>query len=379
MTDLERAFDRSADMPEWARAYAVKICFRERKPSERDLVAWASCGIDAKALDAKRLEKEIAKLPPVAKAMARREHETAQYYARQYEAAAKELAKEDKAWKALLLDVPARAWKAWTEEYTAHEAQIDGAIAFEEKALGKSTSAARGCTAERWRELQRYVAGRKPRGVEAAKQALMTPAGNVLLRSFALCLRIEGDEISKSVFESAERATPTSRGPRHAVTVALLDELAAIKTDREKFAAEPSWFYRYNEGGGGRALLNLDLARDDKGAVIKSVKKDGDLVRVEFKKEKHKEREYWCEDTKKIIGWNGDGSPQYYRVCKEGKMITVDDTHASLVVPAVFAAELAPGRFARFYTSSETSPSVPVEIWDSPERKKLHAYLGLAL
>jgi len=106
-------------------------------------------------------------------------------------------------------------------------------------------------------------------------------------------------------------------------------------------------------------------------------------VRVDFKTEKHKERESWCEDTSKIIGWNLDGSPQYYRVCKEGKMITVDDTHKPVLVPATFAAAIEPGTFVRVDDmgggEDGATVAMPVEIWSSPERKKLIAYLGLAL
>jgi len=388
--ETEWAFDRMVDPPQWLLALQVQRCFQDDGDLDaRKLTAWAACGIDAHALDRKKLEKQITKLSPWAQTVARREHAVARYRAAKLEASAKALAKQDKSWQALLFDVPQRAWKAWTEDYAAHKAAMDGAFAFEDKALGKSKSAARGCLRDAWRDLQAYVRERKTKDLEGGKNALMSPVGNVLVRHLEQCLAVDGDERAHDVFKVVIQESPTARGPRHAVTTAVLDELAVIKTDRDKFPAEPGWFYRYSAGGGGRGLLNRDLAKDaygkdDHGGIVKSVKKVGDDVRVDFKAEKHKEREWWCEDTKKIIGWNSDGSPQYYRVCKEGGMVTVDDTHEPVLIPAHFAAEVEPGRFVRvtaFSVGSKDQPgrAMPIEVWASPEKKKLVAYLGLAL
>jgi len=386
--ESEWAFDRSVDPPQWLRALQVQRCFNDAPDDARKLAAWAACGIDAHALDRKKLEKEIAKLSPWAQTVARHEHAVARYRAARFEAAAKTMAKQDKAWQALLFDVPQRAWKAWTEDYAAHKAAMDAAFTFEDKAA-KSKSAARGCLPDAWRDLQAYMRERKAKDLESAKQVVMSSVGNVLVRHLEQCLDVESDERVRDVFKSVIQDSPTARGPRHAITAAVLDQLAVIKTDREKFPAEPGWFYRYQAGGGGRGLLNRDLAKDaygkdDTGGIVKSVKKVGDDVRVDFKTEKHKEREWWCEDTKKIIGWNSDGSPQYYRVCKEGGMVTVDDTHEPVLLPARFAAEIEPGRFVRvtaFSVGSKDQPgrAMAIEVWASPEKKKLVAYLGLAL
>jgi len=64
-------------------------------------------------------------------------------------------------------------------------------------------------------------------------------------------------------------------------------------------------------------------------------------------------------------------------------MITVDETHDPVLIPASFAAEIEPGGFLRVTggvgSKDQPARAMPIEVWTSPERKRLVAYVGLAL
>jgi hypothetical protein len=388
-TSIDWEYDRVAAAPsEMLRALQVTRCLDVSEPKQTDAFQYSVCGHDARALDTKVLEKEIAGYSDWAKTVARYTHGHARYLATRAEAAARALAKEDAVWQQLIFDVPAKTWTAWEESYKADRAAIDAALAYEDVYTGPSKNAAKNCLPKAWPALQGYVSSRKASGLAGAKEALMTPVGNILVRQVASCLQAEGMTFAQYMFEEMRNGSPAGRGPRHAMSAAVADALMVIKSDREKFPADRTWFRHY-VAGTSRDLLNRDLASmgggsSDKGGIIKSVKKEGDNLRIEFKEEKIRERESWCEDTSKIIGWFSDGTPQYYRVCKEGGMVTVDLTHVPVLVPALMGGALEKGQFARFRTSGtpsegETTRAIPVEIWANADKKELVGYAGLAL
>jgi hypothetical protein len=298
------------------------------------------------------------------------------------EARARALAKEDPLWQQLIFDVPAKAWTEWEQSYKANRAAIDGALAYEDLYDGPSKKAAKNCLPKAWATMQAFVSSRGAKGLAGAKDTIMSPVGNILVRQLGTCLEAEGITFAQYFFEAVRNASPSGRGPRHAMSAAVADALVEIKNDRDKFPADRSWFQRY-AASGGRELLTRDLA-EDKGGIIKSIKREGDHLRVDFKEEKIRERESWCEDTNHLIGWFADGRPQYHQVCKEGDMVTVDLTHPSLLVPAAMGGALKPGQFVRWKTSGtpgsgDLARAVPVEIWASADRKVLVGYAGFSL
>ncbi|MCA9674314.1 MAG: hypothetical protein KC464_04655 [Myxococcales bacterium] len=389
--DISWYVDAAAEPPsELLRSYVVMRCLGQ--PDEiggQELAAYAVCGTDARALDAAKLEQEIAGYHELAKAHARTQHAIARKIAARYEAVARDKVKEDPAWQVLLYDAPAAAWKAWKADYKANQKVIDAERDYEALYFGPSRKAAKNCWAAPWRNLTAHVGAAKARSVLDAKHAMTDRIGTIILEHLVACADAEGMAQVHNAYGTVFASARPVRGPRFATFFAVIDALNEIKADRSKFPAEVSWFSRMFTGRspvvstGGSSLDSLDLAGSDKGGVVKSVKKsDGGLI-VEFKTERWKDSTWDCKSTGEIIMFHSDGTPIYGQDCKYAGEEWVSQTHDPIWVDELMGAGIKPGAFVRSTSGAARHGNVfdamPVEVWASKDKKQLVAYLGLEL
>jgi hypothetical protein len=379
-----------APSSELARAYAVVQCLGEPDTIEdRNLGAYAACGMDARALDPKALDREIDGWHELAQAHARLTMAAARRAAARYDAVARAKAKEDPAWQALIYDAPAKGWKAWAAAYQASRSEIDAARAYELKYGGPSRKAAKGCWDDAWVSFRDHVGKARARTLDDAKRAMTDVAGTILLEQLTMCADAEGQELTTAIFgQLFDRARPT-RGPRYAAYFAVLDALNELLADRDRFPLEPQSLAFHFRGrspisrSGYGNLTELDLARDDGGGVVKKVKKEDGGVRVEFKTERWKEGVYNCKQNNRILQWRPDGTPVYDSDCTYAGKQWVERTHDPIWIPASMAEGIKPGTFVRSATSidrhGDAWNSIPVEIWADKDRNALVAYLGVEL
>ncbi len=364
---------------EIARTQLVLECLKigDGEVGEDQMVSYAVCGADARALDAKRLERELEGMSDWAKVRARVAHAAARYRAARYAAAAKALAKQDEAWQTLAFDVPAKATKAWKAMRDANAAAIDAARAYEAKYDGPSKKAAQGCWKAAWGHVVRHVQAAKPRTVEAAQAALMDPVGTILVGHAAACAEREGDALGHATLMRFYGAARPSRGPRAAVAFALADAAAEIAADRTRFGVKPESFKGLFTGsdpvvkGGGGGLYRI---ADASQGVIASIEDAGDNVRVTFKAIMIEVNDYDCVDTNKLQSIDEHGNLHYEQKCRKTGSHKENTANAPVTVPAKWAATLAKGRYARF-----GGGGLPVEVWKDEGQKTLVAYMGIEL
>jgi hypothetical protein len=378
---------------ELVRSYLVLSCLvdRDGPPETDDLVAYAVCGPDARALDTAALEKDIASYPELAKSFARQQHGRARRLAARFEEAARAKAAADAAWKSILFDAPTKAWKEWQELYAAHRQVIDAARAYEVVFHGQSRAAARGCWGDAWNRFSAHVAGRRPRTILESKRAMTEGAGAILLEHAIACGRADGHETLVHPARVLLSSARPVRGPRYAAYQAALDALNEVKKDRPKLDIDPRslgslFLDRSPHATAAGQRDTVDLSGSDPGGVVKSVAPIAGGVQVEFKTERWQEEKQECHDTSKIYAIEPGGRVIYHRACKSLGMEWVENTHHPIKIPAALAAGIRPGAFVRSsvadpaadYTKT-ASLATPVEVWDSKEKTTLRAYLGVPL
>jgi len=387
--DVSWYLDVAAEPPsELLRSYFVLGCLRDRdKLEEEDLAGYAVCGMDARTLSSEKLEKQIAAYPELSKVFARQQHSVARQLAKRYEELAQASSKADPAWKTMLYDAPAKAWKEWDAEYKRHQKAIDAARAYENVYNGPSKNAAKGCWNEAWGNFTGFVASYKPATIDEAKRAMTGTVAAILLEHLVACTRAENLVMLSPAMRLFEAARP-ARGPRFASYYAVIDALNDIKSGRSKFNADARWFShtftgRSPLGGGNGSLDRLDP--DDKGGVVKSVTSADGGVLVEFKTERWQEDRHECEDTTRVRQIKPDGTLVYDRKCKYVGKEWVENTHYPVWVAGDLAASIKPGTFVRLFSgggqhkATKAQISVPIEVWDSKDRKRLMSYVAVPL
>ncbi|MBZ0233924.1 MAG: hypothetical protein K8M05_16470, partial [Deltaproteobacteria bacterium] len=131
-------------------SYRVLRCLprASRAPDAHALGRYASCGVEARALDPGKLEAELASSGwnEFAKTIAREQHGFARRRVAQYDREVRALAAKDPAYQQIFYDAPEAAWKAWTELAAANRDALDAAFAYEARFVD-NPGRATGCRA----------------------------------------------------------------------------------------------------------------------------------------------------------------------------------------------------------------------------------------
>ena len=171
---------------------------------------------------------------------------------------------------------------------------------------------------------------------------------------------------------------------------AALDALTKIVVDRPKFpvaVASLSKLHISTELVTEAQKVRVDdhasfsEERKHKG-IVQSVKKTAKGVELSFVKEKHQETVFDCAPTGQIISWQPNGAPNYYQVCKDPTLRTVDDTADGITIPTEWAAGIAPGAAVEFKVEIAAAPdrlAIPTAVYKDKARKALVNWFGFGL
>ncbi|HUH02989.1 MAG TPA: hypothetical protein VML75_13420 [Kofleriaceae bacterium] len=369
------------------------------------LARYAVCGVDARRLDQKALERELAagKFNDYAKTVAREAFSRAQLEAAEYDRVAKQAASKDAAYQTLLYDAPEAAWKAWDKEAANHKRTIDAALAFDAKAYGPSRKAAQGCIPALRSGFRAYVSGGKIKTEEDAKKRAAEPIGAALLGRLMICEAMEGNFNTAAMLADIYKSGRQAQGPRYAVYYAVVAALGEISDDRAKFPIQANMFEyldwgphldkTYEEashakkksGNNGGSVSYSSFMSDAKG-TISGLKKQGDTVVVSFKTEKWKEEQFNCKNTKQVWRIESSGEVKYHQECWSTGWKTMTHTERPIIIPADTADGLSAGMFLMGkadypFTNDKNQQRLgyPTAVYDSAAKKKLVSWYGIKL
>ncbi len=382
--DFDWYYDAKPAPPsELARTHLVLRCMHSGRDALRDgdLVSYALCGNDARALDAKLLEKEIKDMDPWSQATARIAHATARFEAARHDAYAKAAAKKDAIWQTLVYDVPAKAWKEWEALYKANKAGIDAAVAYEAVYDGPSLKAAKGCWPTAFGNLTAYVRAKRPRTPDEMRAAMTDTVGTILLGHVGACAEREGDDAGAFAFRTMYRGARPARGPRSYVAYALFDAAGEATADRPKFKLEPASFGGNFTGKNPvvkdfypqKVDANGSLASGTSG-VVGAIDPLGDAYKVTFKAVLVSVEDFDCVDTNKILGVDEYRRVIYDQKCRKTGSHNVNTAAQPVNVPATWIKLLTKGRYVKFGTAG-----MPLEVWKDEQQKSLVSYMGIEL
>lgn len=297
----------------------------------------------------------------------------------------------DPDWKELLVTAPGRGVAAWNKAAEKHRDAIARSNEFERAFWGPSRKAVRGCWAKLEPDFVAVARTLDAKSDVSFLEGLSDPIASLLFARLAACAAVDGG-VDSHYAERLIRLTPevrTSRGPRLAAYYAALDALSAILEDRTKFpvtAQDLPWIksqalydasFRALSGGGGMGFVG-----DDGAGVVKKVKKVKDGLQVTFVTEKTKVMSQSCTETNKIVTFRHDGTPIYYRSCRDTGMVTIDITPDDITIPEAWADNIAAGVWLEFESKIGEAPArvaLPTAVYKDKAKKKLVNWHGFGL
>jgi hypothetical protein len=367
--------DQSATAPsESVRALAMIQCagMMRRDPLERPdhTFAYAACRLDRTPPDARKIDRELASYGEFAQIAGRLLVSSAKIDMARGEALAVQAGKDEPAWQRLIFQTAPGAWKIWQEQYRANQKLFDDASAFMAKVDGPSRDAIKGCFNEAWQNLATYAATRKPRSRLDVLRLVTDPVGGRALAHARACASVTAPRDFAAVVDSLQKSGTEPVGPRAAVDAALRRALVEIQADRSKFLAGSSLV----PDRGNEVSKEPHEGDDDFGDVVKSVKKEGDQLVIEFAQRRWKEPVESCRYGSKPIGWYPDGTLRYESFCKVVGHETRTSQSTPVTIPSAYGAGLKPGVYV-----IKSTGSIPLQVYTSKNKKKLVAYYGIAL
>lgn len=340
-------------------------------------------------------ELSVLKLNVVGEARARLAFFQARARFAQYTNAYKALAPKLPGLTKLVFEAPAAAAKA----YVAKQAALDKPLLDTVLSLEAQQGPVKGCAAKLWPFFEGELKPQLKSSLEAVRLS------GLLAWAMAECAsRDPSAPAMEPVFTYfAERSTPV-RGP---LTAAYLGYVEAYNAAAGNEAAGESDRSGRGRGGpplgGGAGLpppdrnpigeaaltpslfghansLNPDSPRG--GAVIKTIEKKGDSVRLTFRTEKYLVPDLSCVETGKIDRINLDGTISYRKLCKKVGEHEETATTEPVELPAFAAAGIAPGNLVELYWMSVNSGAPGrafiIEAFDSKARGKRVSFFGVA-
>lgn len=374
--------DELADkLSELGRASLVDMCFRETNysPDSKSTLVWALCGADAKALDLKKLEGELAagNVKPDQKAEVLKEAAEMKAKAMKVGAAMDAAAKDDPGLQQLF-KVTEQAKAEWTAYLAKNKAEFERYQTLKDAVRSGKTNnpAFKGCyeaTKAPFERLVKSVAKKIPWDVGNdylpgyISYLVTTPENYITTVNWAAC--------AWSIHESGEAPYVAAvngdfRGLRAGWRTIALGKVFDEKF-KPKFADRSlkmdDWTFQWKYGVKMSGVNDNAAIMTRSEAVVGSLKADGEVTKVAFKGDKVESCLQWKE-TNKVTGISAGGQPMYEKKCLKRGM--VDNQETALEVPTKYMAGVKPG---------DTFASVrqfPVVAWKG---KKLTSLLGVAL
>ncbi len=378
---------------ELARVGVVLHCLETREwfPDASDpttLARYARCGADARRLDRKALDAELAAGDYTAfgKAQAIEAFARAALIGGRLEAAIR----KDAALTRVLITGPEAGWKAWEAGYAAHTAAIDAALAYEDAYLGGSKKARKGCGAALQAGWAGYLEARAPKDVTTAEALAQDDAiGLTLYSALIACDVAEARWLdAMGRWSLIEERVRDMRGPRAASAWAAFDALLVELDDRDSWvlAAEALALPRSPWLGLlDNAWANQVGYAEAAGGEIKAIAKADDGAVITFKKVTVTRDITECEPTNRLWGFDAHGNPIYEQKCRAAGKVKDTIVTEPVLVPAHLATKLAVGQVATFAidtgreTRFATRHGFPTEVWKNAKLKVRVMWKGVAL
>ena len=296
---------------------------------------------------------------------------------------------KDAEWKQLLVTAPQKGIAAFTAAATKWKAELQRSAEFEQLAFGPSQKALVGCAAPLKKDLQAVLKSVKHGTVDE----LVAAAGEgmvagVLLQRYVVCLAADGEPLLASGFRKHLPSIRTVRGPRVAAYYAALDALNAIREDRAKFPVEAQHLpFDRTELLESLALEILSTKKYDTvgftdvgQGIVKSAKKGPKGVAIDFLPKKRQIYTESCTTTNRIVMFDHDGQPIYYRKCKATGLQWIDEKPAPILIPEAQAAGIKAGVLLDFavvpYNYGDRL-AMPLHVFADKKGKKLTAFFGI--
>ena len=305
------------------------------------------------------------------------------------EAVVKKKTEKDPDWKEILITAPQKGYNDYLAASAKYKAELQRSAEIEQTLFGASRKAAAGCQKTLKTDL---VGVLKPLKKDTLKDFIDAvnahPVAGLLIRRLQACIAVDGHPDAAREMRRIEHGIRVLRGPRQAAYYATTDAIAKIKADRDKFPLEAGDVEVHRTDILDK--LTFDLAKGgsstafgvwDGTGVVKTVKKTKDGVYVVFAKDKQERYiESDCTTTNRIVTWDHDGRPIYYRKCKGGVQ-KVDVSPDPINVPADLAEGVAPGRTVVFGVSNSADQriSMPFLIYKDKKGKGLVTFYTIPL
>jgi len=338
---------------ELGRASMIQKCFRNASDDTKSLLIWALCGPDVKALDMKKLEKELdaEKVSANDKAEVIKTATEAYEKAKKVGATIEAAAKDDPGVQAVLkLSDTAKA--EWTAYLAKNKAAFDQYLVLKDAVrTGKSNNPAfKDCFAATQPAFEKHVkalASKIPWDVGNdyipgyMQYLTATTEGYITTVSWAACAW--GHHESGAGPYSAA-AGPEYGGALHAGwrTIALnkaLDEKFKPKFADRNMPALDTFQWKYGVKPAGTDVRS-SIMTPGQGVIGKITKKDDELSTVQFKGDKVEACLQWA-DTNKVSSVDGGGNVHYDKKCLKRGMI--DNQTDAREVPTRYLTGAKPG------------------------------------
>ncbi|MEZ4403653.1 MAG: hypothetical protein R3B06_26755 [Kofleriaceae bacterium] len=384
-------FDRTAEVPSQVAAiHHIQSCLTsDREVRMYHLVRWAVCRLDLPQLDDAKLAAEIkaAGYNDYARIITTQAMSTVRLEARRMEQIFLAKAQQDPELKAVLIDAPARGWKAWEAAVAAQRPAVEAAWAYEDKFYGPRVSAAKGCLDAVQDHLRLARSTRAGKTRAELLTAATAGVGPIFLEQLRQCYTVEGAAGGAQAVATMIQWGPPVRGPRTAAHVAMSAAAATVVADRPGFPIDGT-ILNLDVTSPGAMGNNVDnFGQPQQGGEVKSVTRRDGKVFITFKSTTWTEAERRCTPTNRILQWRPDGTPVYGETCRAtGRKVAHTDTVQPIWILPAFAAGIKPGVFllyrdsGDYFIGPDNRPQFggyPVEVWKNKDQKQLIAAVGL--
>lgn len=358
------------------RASLLAECFTNEKEDATAAIAWAVCGKDARAFDLKQAEAELVKGGIKSEsradvlATAKAAHDKATKIGAAVEAAAK-----DDPGLAALLKVADTAREEWSTFASKHQASIDRYLALKDAVRsGKSNHKGfTGCFEATQAPFAKVVKAAKFPWEEEGdpmpfyvSYLVKTPEGYLATVAYAACAWSHHANLEGMYAAAANQKGGELRAGQRSLVLAKLMDPALKPKFADRSISIDSMRSPWERGVQLSGINWVTAIQTPGGGKLSSVKKDGDVAKLNFSADKVEACLQW-RDTNRIQSVSG-GSVTYQKECvKRGK---VENQEGEIEVPVKYVGGLAPG------VNVITVGATPVVGWKDG---KLKAVLGIAL
>jgi hypothetical protein len=346
----------------------LRLAFVEKCMESTTLARWAICKADARGLDRKRFDQELAaaKIDPRHRLQAKLRFVNVQHVvgvtAAKYDAEAK---KDDGVAKAIDA-IPTDAAKKWGEESAPHQAALAWTYKLVDEARANNKKLMNGCDDELLTHLGAYLKAKAPATTADLKAAFKDNIGSQLGSAAALCF-VRNDAARQHWNELS-----SGFAHRWGVRTMTWHALASTKIDFDT--------KRGNDPLGLPKPVTLFANGTAAGShgTIATLKATGDTIELTFKKETWTENvcTAWKE-TDKIDGFDFKSNKFIYRsVCVKTGTETRSSTAQPVTIEKRYGAGLKVGVAASFVRNSDGT-GYPTAIYTDAKRSKLAGAFGV--